>query len=97
MARKSAESQVAESTEQAESTESGSAWPLPDDHYFYLPVTSARGHDGGKPADREAIREIQLAVGVDVTGVYDEATAEAVEAISGSKAVTKTVWESLIQ
>lgn len=92
MARKPAEEPVAESAESG-----GHEWPLPDDHYFYLPVTSARGHDGGKPADREAIMEIQLAVGVDVTGVYDEATAEAVEAVSGSKAVTKTVWESLIQ
>lgn len=76
-------------------------FPLPQGHYFHPPVVSAAAHSGTTPGDRDAIRAMQLRIGVSQTGVFDEPTVEAVRAwkvsqgLDSSPVIDADAWERL--
>lgn len=49
-----------------------SEWPYEEDHYLATPSLAARSHHDGGP-----VAEVQEELGVEVTGVFDEATRDA--------------------
>lgn len=65
---------MAEARSRKAKKESGvrSEWPYAKDHYLATESIAARSHHEGDP-----VVEVQEALGVEVTGVFDEATRDA--------------------
>lgn len=75
----------------------GPGWPFDNDHYLSTPVASRRGHSDGP-----SVRVVQQALGVEVTGAFDEITAAAVgdwqreHERPVTKVVDRDTWDELI-
>lgn len=76
-------------------------FPLQQGHYFYTPVTSPSAHTGRLGRESEPVMALQRAVGATQTGLFDEATAQAVSAwkqqhgLDRSPVVDEATWEHL--
>lgn len=83
--------------EQVSPARSGPNWPFEDDHYLSVPVASRRGHSEGP-----SVHVIQQALGVEVTGTFDDITAAAVgdwqreNGLPVSRVVDRATWEQLL-
>lgn len=71
-------------------------FPLEKGQYLYSPVAAAEGR-----SDEEIVRDVQRALGVEETGVYDTATREAVYKVQKKRrlpltaAVDEATWKVL--
>ena len=76
-------------------------FPLPQGHYFYVPVTSASAHTGRFGQESVNVMALQRAVGATQTGLFDSATAQAVSSwkqqhgLDRSPVVDEATWEHL--
>lgn len=78
-AKKTAAKKTAAAPPPKESGVAGT-FPIPDDEYFTVPVTTRRGHSGDNIDDMGAILAIQQELGIPGTGIFDAATGDAVRA-----------------
>lgn len=73
-------------------------FPLPHGHYFHPPVVAPRAHTGGwDDTESAAIRRLQQRLGVPESGVYDEQTAVAVQALGlpSGLVIDEEAWQAL--
>lgn len=77
------------------------AFPLEDDHFYGVQMTTRRSHWGKNSMDESGVLKIQKALRVPQTGRYDAATAEAVRKhqhkhdLDETGYVDKATWRTL--
>ena len=77
------------------------AFPLEDDHFYGIQMTTRRSHWGKNSVDESAVLKIQRALRVPQTGTYDSATAKAVRThqhkndLDETGVVDKATWRTL--
>lgn len=79
------------------------SWPLPEGDFFTTQITSPHGHSGDTTQDAVSIATIQVQIGAEVTGYYDNQTASAVRGwrlnhqLDDEEWVDQIVWEQMMR